>query len=57
MPLTDADLIHYASTGHKEAFAELIRRYQGLVYGLAYHRIGNFTDAEDITQEVTCAVW
>ena len=48
MPLTDAGLIHAARAGHKEAFAELIRRYQGLVYGLAYHRVGNFTDAEDM---------
>ena len=40
MPLTDADLIHYASTGHKEAFAELIRRYQGfgLRSGVSPHR-------------------
>ncbi|MHB0999267.1 MAG: bifunctional nuclease domain-containing protein [Armatimonadota bacterium] len=34
------------------AFGELVSRYQGLIYGLAYHQIRNYTDAQDITQNV-----
>lgn len=49
---TDTELIARARAGEKDAFAVLIRRYQGLVYGLAYHRLGHFADAEDIAQEV-----
>jgi RNA polymerase sigma-70 factor (ECF subfamily) len=52
MRATDAELVQLTLTGDKAAFGELVRRYQGLVYGLAYHRIGNFADAQDIAQEV-----
>ncbi|MBT3267538.1 hypothetical protein HN371_10315 [Candidatus Poribacteria bacterium] len=41
-----------ALAGDAESFAELVRRYQGGVHGLAYHLTGNFTDAQDIVQEV-----
>ena len=54
MPLvqtTDAELVQAARTGDAEAFGHLVRRYQGLIYGLAYHHVGNFADAQDIAQE------
>jgi RNA polymerase sigma-70 factor (ECF subfamily) len=28
-----------------------MRRYQTLIYGLVYHQVGNFTDAQDVAQE------
>src|SRR5687768_6908701 len=34
-----------------EAFAELVTRYQGVVYGIAYHHLQNFEDARDVAQE------
>jgi RNA polymerase sigma factor (sigma-70 family) len=36
----------------EEAFAELVRRYAGLVYSVAKRRLANATQAEDITQIV-----
>lgn len=38
--------------GETNLFGELISRYQELVYGLAYGKVGNFTDAQDIAQDV-----
>ena len=52
MRATDAELVSLTRAGDNAAFGELVRRYQGLMYGLAYHRIGNFADAQDIAQEV-----
>ena len=56
----DADATETAATeydvarargGDKEAFARLVRRYQGMVYTLAYNVLGNHADAEDAAQE------
>jgi RNA polymerase sigma-70 factor (ECF subfamily) len=49
---TDAKLVEPALAEDRDAFGDLVRRYQGLIYGLVYHRIGNFADAEDIAQDV-----
>ena len=51
MNFTDAELIHQTLNGNPEAFGRLVQRYQTAVYGFAFHLIGNFADAEDITQE------
>jgi RNA polymerase sigma-70 factor (ECF subfamily) len=47
----DIDLVQRTLAGDNNAFGDLVRRYQGLVYGLAYHRVGSFADAEDVAQE------
>ncbi|MBM3238652.1 sigma-70 family RNA polymerase sigma factor [Candidatus Poribacteria bacterium] len=51
MKLEDAELIRQTLTGNKDAFSELVRRYSGLICGLAYHFVGNMSDAEDLAQE------
>lgn len=51
MTFTDSELIHQTVTGNPEAFGVLVQRYQTAIYGFAFHLIGNFADAEDITQE------
>ena len=48
---TDGELVILTRDGDKASFGELVRRYQGFIYGLAYHRIGNFADAQDVAQE------
>lgn len=51
MQTTDAQLVRLSQGGDTAAFGELVRRYQGLIHGLAFHRVGSFTDAQDIAQE------
>ena len=33
---TDTELVSMASSGHPDAYKQLVTRYQGHVYGLAY---------------------
>jgi RNA polymerase sigma-70 factor (ECF subfamily) len=48
----DEELVLEARRGRKEAFAELVRRHQRKIYGLAYRMAGNHADADDLAQEV-----
>jgi len=48
---TDTELIQLTLKGEKEAFGELIHRYQDAVYATALHRIGDFASAQDVAQE------
>jgi RNA polymerase sigma-70 factor, ECF subfamily len=40
-----------AAAGDKQAFSLIVKRYQGMVYSVAYNVLGNQTDAEDAAQE------
>lgn len=48
---TDAQLIAAAREGNPEAYGDLVARYQGHVYGLAYSPVNNWADGQDIAQE------
>ena len=52
MPETDAELVRLVLEGDQAAFAELIQRYQRLVFNIVYHYLGRSGDAEDLAQEV-----
>ena len=45
-------LVKSAVNGDKDAFCALVVKYQHAVYGLAFHYLRNFADAEDVAQEV-----
>lgn len=51
MKLTDKELVERTLSGDKNAFEMLVTKYQGIVYSLTFHKLGNFADAEDVTQE------
>jgi len=51
MGINDEKLIDLCLSGDRNAFGELVTRYQRVVYRLAYRIIGNFEDAKDLTQE------
>lgn len=51
MKLADKELVEKTLSGDKNAFEALVVKYQDIVYGLAFHNLGNFADAEDVTQE------
>lgn len=48
----DSDLIERTLKGDEGAFAELVRRYQGAVWGTVYRILGNSSENEDAVQEV-----
>ena len=48
----DIDLVKRSLRGERDAFEALVRKYQDAVYGLAFHLTGDFTDAQDIAQQV-----
>ncbi len=52
MRTEDGRLIRRCLDGEPEAFGFLVDRYRESVYAFAYSRLGNFHDAEDVTQEV-----
>lgn len=48
---TDRELVTASLDGRRDAFAELVRRYQDSVYGLAVGMTRNREDAADMAQE------
>ena len=51
MTPSDEELVEKVLAGQKDAFAGLIEKYKDAVYALAYSKLGNFEDAQDIAQE------
>jgi len=49
--LTDAQLVGRVRAGDTTAFGDLVRRHQGAVYGIAWHGVRSFDDAQDVAQE------
>lgn len=52
MELDDEKLVWQCLDGDESAFGFLIDKYKGSVQALAYRKVRNFHDAEEITQEV-----
>ena len=52
MRTEDGHIIHECLGGDTAAFGLLVDKYRASVYALAYSKLGNFHDAEDVTQEV-----
>ena len=48
----DSELAVRAHDGDRDAFGDLIEKYQGPIYGYALHFFGDPTAAEDIAQDV-----
>jgi RNA polymerase sigma-70 factor (ECF subfamily) len=48
----DTSLVELSQAQDKEAFNELIRRYQKKVFNIAYRLLGDFDESADLTQEV-----
>ena len=52
MRTEDGHIIRKCLSGDPAAFGLLVDKYKGGVYALAYSKLHNFHDAEDVTQEV-----
>ena len=55
--MEEGDLIRGARAGRRDAAAELCRLHWPDVYRLAYGRLGNRAEAEDVTQETFLRLW
>lgn len=45
-------LVEAAQAGDREAFGELVTRFEGMVYATAMRRLGDHGEAQELTQEV-----
>lgn len=50
--LQDEELVVLCLQGKREAFEELVKRYERQIYSLAYRLTNNYHDAVDLTQDV-----
>lgn len=55
--LDEQALIERSMQGDHAAFAQLMKRYAGAVFNLAYRMLGNAQEAEDASQEVFLRVY
>ncbi|MHC4716489.1 MAG: sigma-70 family RNA polymerase sigma factor [Planctomycetota bacterium] len=53
----DRELVELARAGRREAFAELVRRYQDYAYGTAVGIVSDFEPARDVVQESFLRAW
>lgn len=54
---SDPDLAHAAAQGSESAFAELVRRHQGKVRGMARRLAGSEATGDDIAQVTFLTAW
>jgi RNA polymerase sigma-70 factor (ECF subfamily) len=50
--MTLADVVRAARAGDREAFGELVTRFERAVYSAVLRRLGNHAEAQELTQEV-----
>ncbi len=55
--LNDAQLVSGCLSGNRDAFAQIVARYQSLICSLAYSATGSLTQSEDLAQETFLAAW
>jgi len=54
---SDAELVKAAIQGHREAFAELVKRYERMVYAVALDILRNAHAAQDTAQDAFVAAY
>lgn len=54
---TDAELVSQTLAGNRDAFTEIVSRYQTLVCSLAFSATGDLARSEDLAQDTFLAVW
>ena len=52
----DSSLVAAAVAGNRDAFASLLERHYNRIHGLAWQLTGSRADADDIAQDVCCAL-
>src|SRR4030095_14862829 len=54
---SDTELVSRSLAGDRDSFSRIVSRYQTLICSLAYSRIGNLGQSEDIAQETFITAW
>ena len=49
--------VQASQTGDRDAFAQLVDQYRGMVTGIAYTVLGDFARSEDAGQEAFLEAW
>jgi RNA polymerase sigma factor (sigma-70 family) len=55
--LNDADLVAESLGASRDAFRQIVERYQTLICSLAYSAIGSVSQSEDVAQETFISAW
>jgi DNA-directed RNA polymerase specialized sigma24 family protein len=53
----DAELVGESLSGNRNAFEQIVSRYQSLVCSLAYSATGSLSQSEDLAQETFVTAW
>src|ERR1700738_10572 len=53
----DKELVAASKAGDQDAFAQLVQRHQRRVFNLVFRMIGQYEEANEVTQETFLAVW
>jgi RNA polymerase sigma factor (sigma-70 family) len=53
----DAELVAQSLCGSRDAFGQIVARYQTLICSLAYSATGSLTQSEDLSQETFVTAW
>jgi RNA polymerase sigma factor (sigma-70 family) len=54
---SDSGLVAASLSGNRDAFGEIVRRYQSLICSIAYSTTGSLSHSEDMAQETFVAAW
>ncbi|HSD86903.1 MAG TPA: sigma-70 family RNA polymerase sigma factor [Kofleriaceae bacterium] len=55
--MTDAELVEASRRGERDAFGQLVSRYQDVVCAVSYSGTGNWALSEDVAQDTFIAAW
>src|SRR5436190_18401920 len=53
----DAELVAASLAGNRDAFGQIVSRYQSLICSLAYSATGSLGQSEDLAQETFITAW
>lgn len=57
MSAADQDLVQRCRLGDRDAFSQIVQRYQNLVCSIAYSSTGNVSVSEELAQETFLTAW
>ncbi|HEY5042598.1 MAG TPA: RNA polymerase sigma factor [Verrucomicrobiae bacterium] len=53
----DAELVNESLSGNRDAFGQIVSRYQSLICSLAFSATGSLSQSEDLAQETFVTAW